>query len=77
MRDNRQQRQLMMWILVDLIGTGIAIAGFYKLVSQDEAFLAGASPMLLLAVGGALILLAFIQILRTRLKLKKPVNLDD
>ena len=73
---DRLQTQLLLWLMVDLVGTAIAAAGFYKLVAPDAAFLPGASPPLLFVVGGILILLSFVQIIRVRLKLKKPAT-DD
>ena len=66
-RTARQQRKLMLWILLDLVGTLITAAGFYKLVMHDTDFLPGATPLLLFVVGGTLIVLAIFGIVSARI----------
>ncbi len=70
-------RKLLFWVVLDLLGTMLVAIGVYKIVMLDTTLLPDVSHWVFIISGGALILLAMLQIIRLRIAMNRSAHTDN
>lgn len=68
--------KLLFWVVLDVLGTVLVAFGIYKIVRVNTNLLPGVSHWVFIMVGGGLILLAMLQIIRLRLAMNRSTHTD-